>query len=101
MSQAHEASVKLLKSKYHLKKLWYLEILAVHPLLQSRGLGGNVLRWILEYIGNAPIFLECARRENIGFYESHGFEVVEKVELADDEIFGTGERVYYWVMVRR
>lgn len=93
--------MELLELKYHLKKFWYLETLAVHPLLQSWGLGGNVLRWILEYIENAPIFLECARRENIGFYESYGFEVVEKVELADGETFGTGERVHYWVMVPR
>lgn len=75
--------------------------MAVHPLLQSRGLGRNVLEWILKYTGNDPIFLECARRENIGLYESHGFEVVEEVELVDEEDAGLNQQVQYWVMVRR
>ncbi|KAJ6133445.1 Acyl-CoA N-acyltransferase [Penicillium samsonianum] len=36
----HEASVKLLEARYSRQKLWYLEVVAVHPSLQSRGLVG-------------------------------------------------------------
>ncbi|KAJ6015489.1 hypothetical protein N7540_010080 [Penicillium herquei] len=77
------------------KSLWYLEVIAVHPSLQSRGIGGKVMRWILEHVEDQPIYLECTRRENIGFYESFGFEVVDEVELGDEE-----QKVSYWVMIR-
>ncbi|CAG8010918.1 unnamed protein product [Penicillium salamii] len=91
----HEDSARSLRKMYPRHKLWYLEVIAVHPSLQSRGLGGGVMRWILEHVQNEPIYLECTRKENIGFYESFGFEVVEEVEMVDDQ-----EDLRHWVMVR-
>ncbi|KAJ5708345.1 Acyl-CoA N-acyltransferase [Penicillium malachiteum] len=77
------------------KSLWYLEVIAVHPSLQFRGIGGKAMHWILEHVQEQPIYLECTRRENVGFYESFGFEVVDEVELVDEE-----QKMSYWVMVR-
>ncbi|KAJ5731334.1 Acyl-CoA N-acyltransferase [Penicillium malachiteum] len=92
---ANKKCFKILQTQYSREKLWYLEVIAVHPSLQSRGIGGKVMCWILEHIQDQPIYLECTRRENIGFYESFGFEVVDEVELVDDE-----QKLSYWVMVR-
>lgn len=76
--------------------LWYLEIIAVHPRLQSRGLGGKVMSYILDYVGpQQSIYLECTREDNVGFYERFGFRVLEKVVLRDQ-----GEECVYWGMVR-
>lgn len=95
----HEASLKLLEAIYPRQKLWYLEVVAVHPSLQSRGLGGGVMRWILEHVADEPVYLECTRKENVGFYESFGFQVAEEVELVD-YASQTGEHVFkHWVMV--
>jgi predicted N-acetyltransferase YhbS len=77
--------------------LWYLEVIAVHPALKSRGLGGGVMRWILDQVEGQPIYLECTRRGNVLFYQSFGFRVVEEVELVDDE---DGQKLVYWVMIR-
>lgn len=66
----------------------------MHPALQSRGVGGGVMKWILEHVEHDPVYLECTRQENIKFYESFGFRVVEEVELADDDA-----KVKYWVMI--
>lgn len=77
-----------------------MEVIAVHPSLQSRGLGGTVMSSILEYAADNPIYLECTRQENIGFYESFGFRVVEEVELVDDEECQEDEKLKYWVMIR-
>ncbi|OQD64737.1 hypothetical protein PENPOL_c007G04876 [Penicillium polonicum] len=94
----HEANSKLLEARYSRRKLWYLEVLAVHPSLQSCGLGGGVMRWILEHVHGDPLYLECTREENVGFYESFGFRVVEEVELV--EASQTEEHVFkHWVMV--
>ncbi|CAG8236116.1 unnamed protein product [Penicillium salamii] len=91
----HEHSVQSLRKRYLWSKLWYLEVVAVHPSLQSRGLGGGVMRWILEHVQNEPIYLECTRKENIGFYQSFGFEVAEEVAMMEDQ-----EDSRHWVMVR-
>lgn len=92
----HEASEKNLKKQF-LQRLWYLEVVAVHPSLQSRGLGGGVMRWVLEHIHDEPVYLECTREENIGFYRGFGFEVSEVVELVEE---GQQDVFTHWVMVR-
>lgn len=89
-----------MQAQYSKERLWYLEVVAVHPSLQSRGLGGGVMRWVLEHVGEQPIYLECTRQENIGFYESFGFRVVDEVELVDEADVGEDEIVKYWGMVR-
>ncbi|KAJ5145129.1 Acyl-CoA N-acyltransferase [Penicillium atrosanguineum] len=94
---ANRSSAQALQKQYSKQKLWYLEVIAVHPALQSRGLGGGVMRWILERVGEQPIYLECTARENVSFYEAFGFRVVEEVELMDDD---DGEKLFYWVMIR-
>ncbi|KAK4862523.1 hypothetical protein LT330_002656 [Penicillium expansum] len=95
----HEASLKLLRAKYSRQKLWYLEVVAVHPSLQSRGLGGGVMRWILGHVHDDPVYLECTREENVRFYEGFGFRVAEEVELVDGAS-QTGEHAFkHWVMV--
>ncbi|KAF3386276.1 hypothetical protein F1880_000800, partial [Penicillium rolfsii] len=95
----HTSGKKALQARY--PKLWYLEVVAVHPLLQSRGLGGAVMRAILEQVGGNPIFLECTRQENIGFYEGFGFKTLEEVELTDTPAHANENgKLKYWVMVR-
>ncbi|KAJ6104530.1 Acyl-CoA N-acyltransferase [Penicillium sp. IBT 18751x] len=94
---ANKSSARVLQKQYSEKKLWYLEVIAVHPALQSRGLGGGVMRWIMENVGDQPIYLECTARGNVPFYEAFGFRVVEEVELIDDDDI---EKLVYWVMVR-
>lgn len=61
----------------------------------------KTLRWVLDYAGKNPIFLECTRRDNVGFYEGLGFEVAEEVDLVDEADDGPTSRVQYWVMVHK
>lgn len=95
----HTSGKKLLQARY--PGLWYLEVIAVHPLLQSRGLGGGVMRAILEQVAGSPIFLECTRQETIRFYEGFGFKTIEDVELTDTPLHADEDgKLKYWVMVR-
>lgn len=94
---ANKASAQALQKEYSKRRLWYLEVIAVHPALQSRGLGGGVMRWILDQVEDHPIYLECTRRDNVSFYQSFGFRVVEEVELVDDD---DDQKLVYWVMIR-
>ncbi|RAL07397.1 GNAT family N-acetyltransferase [Aspergillus homomorphus CBS 101889] len=93
---SHEGSLNTIKTKYNTNDLWYLEVVAVHPSLQGRGLGRSAIQWVLNYVRDAPIFLECTAEQNVKFYEKLGFEVVEEVDLIDD-----GDAVKVWLMFRQ
>lgn len=90
-----------IRAQHQIDNVWYLEILGVHPSLQSRGLGRQVIRWISEYVGNSPIALECTSQKNIRFYEKLGFAVIEEIEMIDLES-STGEesKITFWVMLK-
>ncbi|KAE8157539.1 hypothetical protein BDV40DRAFT_292559 [Aspergillus tamarii] len=94
--RAHDTALKMITTRYNIQDPWYLEVVAVHPSLQGRGLGKVMMERILDYVGHAPIVLECTAERNVGFYTTFGFEVVEKVELAD-----SGGAVSCWFMLRR
>lgn len=86
----------MITTRYNVKDPWYLEVVAVHPSLQGRGLGKVMMERILDYVGHAPVVLGCTAERNVGFYTTLGFEVTEKVELAD-----SGEAASCWFMLRR
>jgi ribosomal protein S18 acetylase RimI-like enzyme len=95
----HTSGKKALRERF--PALWYLEVIAVHPSLQSRGLGGGVMKAILEKVAGSPIFLECTKQENIAFYEGFGFRTIEQVEITDTPINeDENGKFKYWVMMR-
>lgn len=96
---SHTKSLSSLQRQYK-QFLWYLEVIAVHPSLQSRGIGRNVMNGVLENVRNQPVYLECTQQGNIGFYESFGFRVIEEVELIDEESNNESATVKYWAMIR-
>lgn len=56
---------------------WYLPWFGVDPLLQGRGLGGELMGHCLEIVDtdHVPAYLESPNPRNIPFYGRHGFEV--------------------------
>jgi ribosomal protein S18 acetylase RimI-like enzyme len=96
MMATHEQTIARIKTEYQLQNVWYLEVVAVHPSLQGRGLGKKVMRSVLDFVRNEPVILECTRESNIGFYKTLGFQVVEEVELVEGN-----EAVRLWLMLRQ
>jgi ribosomal protein S18 acetylase RimI-like enzyme len=64
---------------------WYLQFLAVHPTAQGQGLGGRLLRDVLDHADAAgeSTYLEATSLRNRALYERHGFEVVGEIQLTD------------------
>lgn len=83
MLLAHENNMEELRKQLWPKKPWYIEVIAVRPSQQGKGLGGKMLEAIKQLVGEDPIVLECTDIANIGFYRRHGFEVVKEVALKD------------------
>jgi len=74
---------------------WYLALLGVAPARQRQGIGGALLRPVLERADQAglPCYLETFVFDNVPFYQRHGFRVVQVgIELQS--------QVRYWAMKR-
>ena len=65
---------------------YYLPIIGVDPVRQGEGIGGALLRPVLERADaeGKPAYLEATTPGNRRLYERHGFAVSEIVELPDD-----------------
>ncbi|MGA7871462.1 MAG: GNAT family N-acetyltransferase [Candidatus Binatus sp.] len=63
---------------------WYLFILGVEPSRQRRGLGGALMRPILERADAAQLacYLETENQRNVAFYLKHGFDMIVNGEEA-------------------
>lgn len=93
--KVHDEALQRIKDGYKLRRMWYLEIVALHPSLQNRGLGRRVMESVVEFVGDEPIALECTAEENVRFYEKLGFATSEVAELSDEK-----GSVRLWFMVR-
>lgn len=65
---------------------WYLASLGTAVDQQGRGIGGALMRPVLEHCDaeGIPCYLESSKERNVPFYRRHGFEVVEELRVPDD-----------------
>lgn len=100
--EAHNSCMDMIRRQYSRSEVWYLEVIAIHPLLQSCGLGKIVMQEILQYAKGQCIFLECTSEHSRSFYEKLGFSVVQEVELsgARKSLLDDCDVVKYWLMAK-
>ncbi len=65
------------------KPHWYLGILGTNPADQGRGIGSILMGPVLERCDaeGLPAYLESSKRENIPFYQRHGFRVTGELKI--------------------
>jgi ribosomal protein S18 acetylase RimI-like enzyme len=65
------------------KTFVYLEIIGVAPESQGRGMGGRLLRTLIDSCDaeGTHIYLETKTEENVSMYEKFGFRVLKKIKL--------------------
>lgn len=73
---------------------WYLALLGVEPALQASGIGGAVLRPMLDRLDaeSLPAYLETAQPRNVTYYPRHGFEAAGEVILPSGSLTLWGMR---------
>jgi ribosomal protein S18 acetylase RimI-like enzyme len=66
-------------------KHWYLGYLGARPSSQGQGLGGELLREVLQRVDAAslPAYLESSNERNLSLYERHGFTVVGELKALE------------------
>lgn len=63
---------------------YYLFLIGALPDCQGQGVGSKLIMPVLRKCDeeNLPAYLENSKRENLAFYEGHGFEVVDQITFA-------------------
>jgi GNAT superfamily N-acetyltransferase len=78
-------AVEEAKKSLHLNPYIHLLIMGVSQKYQGKGLGGKLLRALIEKSESEkkPIYLETQKEDNIYFYEKYGFVVKKKIMLPE------------------
>lgn len=74
---------------------YYLAALGTDPTHQGQGIGSALIQQVLDRCDKErmPAYLESSKEPNVPFYQKHGFEVIEELEIPG------GPNV--WSMMRR
>jgi len=67
---------------------FYLGVIGTHPSAQGRGLGGQLLRSVLDGCdaNGTAAYLESSNIRNVAFYERHGFRITAEVEMPEGPV---------------
>lgn len=71
---------------HHLKEPhYYLQAIGVDPNDQGKGVGRALLKPILQRcdVQNTPAYLETSTAKNVSYYEGHGFQVIQSLQMPD------------------
>lgn len=73
----------VLGEKHPAEDHWYLGVLGIEPTKQNLGLGSVLMKHDLRRVDEAGAlaYLESSNPRNVPFYERHGFEVLEVLNL--------------------
>jgi len=75
-----ESKIKTFHPKEPFSYLWFI---GVNPNFQNKGKGSQLLREIIEYSEKQkrPIYLETSVDRNLPWYQKHGFEIFQSLNL--------------------
>lgn len=95
---AHNEALEEIRVKLHPQDPMYVEVVAVHPSYQGQGLGGRLMKAVID-LAEVPMVLECTDPGNLMFYKRFGFELVKEVVLEDPVC--PRDKIVLYIMLRR
>lgn len=71
----------------------YLWFIGVNPWVQGRGVGSELLAWVVSEstLAGLPVYLETSTLKNMPWYEKRGFKVFDQLDLGYPLYFLKGE----------
>ena len=74
----YEQSMKVYRQQAVPDPHWYLSLIGVNPEWQGLGIGGALLKPVLERADRSRVFCytETGMQNNLSFYQKHGFVIV-------------------------
>ena len=79
-------AVREIEQRHPVEPHYYLSVIGTDPRRQGAGVGSALLAPVLQRCdaGQTAAYLECSKESNLSFYARHGFEVIERIELAEE-----------------
>ncbi|KAH7133786.1 hypothetical protein EDB81DRAFT_871216 [Dactylonectria macrodidyma] len=99
MFEHHFEGFKRITSQYPPGSVYYLEIAAVRPDAQGLGVGGKIMEWVVQRVGDSHCFLECTDLKNVPFYEKYGFKLIDEARLEDEKDPDHATTFYYMAKI--
>ena len=96
-----EEKEKVRKQYYsHVEDNWVLEILAIHPNAQRKGIGHKLMDWGIKQADEfgEEVFLE-ATEVGVGLYKKYGFDEITVLSIGSEE--REGGKVEFVIMIRK
>ena len=78
-------AVREIERRHPVVPHYYLSVLGTDPEKQGGGIGSALLTPVLDRCdaGGIAAYLESSKESNVAFYKRHGFDVTDRIELAD------------------
>jgi ribosomal protein S18 acetylase RimI-like enzyme len=75
--------INAIEKKHPHQPHFYLFVLGVDTEMQGKGIGGQLMKPVLERCDREgiPAYLESSKEKNVPFYERHGFKVTELFQV--------------------
>jgi len=78
-----QAALKTIEAAHPHEPHWYLAVLGTDPEHQGHGIGGELLRHVIDETG-AATYLETETAANVAYYRQHGFEATGETDIRAD-----------------
>lgn len=78
-----QAVMRAIERRHPHEPHWYLAVLGTDPAHQREGVGSALVRHVLDDHANIsqPAYLETETETNVPFYQRHGFEVIDELDV--------------------
>ena len=77
------AALKEIERAHPKEPHWYLSVLGTDPEHQGKGIGGTLIRHVIDQPGNNA-YLETETAANVAYYRQFGFDVIGEVDIGGD-----------------
>jgi GNAT superfamily N-acetyltransferase len=76
-------AMNTLERKHPTTEHWYLEGLGTDPSYQRQGIGGALMKPVLDRcdIQGVPAYLETQNPDNVPYYQRFGFKIADELDL--------------------
>jgi ribosomal protein S18 acetylase RimI-like enzyme len=79
-------AVREIEQRHPVAPHYYLSVIGTDPRRQGAGVGSALLAPVLQRCDADQVaaYLESSKESNLSFYARHGFEVIERIDLAQE-----------------
>ncbi|GJN66096.1 hypothetical protein PLICBS_000112 [Purpureocillium lilacinum] len=96
----HDSMLESMEKRFR-QPVTYIEVIAVDPALQGKGVGSMVVQEILALApARVPVVLESTSRRSVPFYQRFGFKEIGSAVLTPQRAMSAPDECTLWFMAK-